>query len=267
MKRFLDIYKAIAKRTLMFFFQYRIGALSWLVGKILEPLIFMVIWRVTAQSKGWTTTQYSPNDFVCYYIILMIISHITFTYLIWDFGSEIISGKFSRKLLLPLHPIHYDLAENFGYKVFSLPVICLSAVLLGYLFKAQFEINYLRLAYFIPALIQAFFLRFLIEWTVALSAFWLKNIRAVNQIYYLLLIFFSGRVAPLDLFPASIRTLARLLPFRFMVSFPVEIILGKIPPNEIWLGFLLQLVWLVSAWTIYKVVWILGVRKYTAVGI
>ena len=40
--------------------------------------------------------------------------------------------------------------------------------------------------------------------------------------------------------PATVRWLAALLPFRWMVSFPVELLLGRLSPRETLIGFAAQ---------------------------
>ena len=73
---------------------------------------------------------------------------------------------------------------------------------------------------FIPALLLAFLVRFLLEWTLALAAFWTTRVSAINQIYFVLMLFLSGQIAPLTLFPHWIQIVAAILPFRWMIGFP-----------------------------------------------
>ena len=63
-----------------------------------------------------------------------------------------------------------------------------------------------------PALALAFAVRFLIEWTLALAAFWITRVMAVNQIYFVAMLFLSGQAAPLALLPAPVQALASCCP-------------------------------------------------------
>ncbi len=267
MKKYLIIYKNIAKQTLLYQLQYRVTFFSWLVGKILEPLIFMVVWLSVVRSNGGTVNNLTYNYFIKFYLILMVVSQFTFTYLIWYFGIQIQNGSFSNKLLLPLHPIHYDIAENIGYKVYSLPVIIISAVIISFLFKIHINTSLIELIIFFPILVLSFLLRFFTEWTIALCSFWFVNTIAINQIYYLLLLFFSGRVAPIKMFPNAMQNFIKFLPFRFMISFPVEVLISDLNYKELILFTIVQLSWIFIIIILLIIIWKISIKKYTAVGL
>jgi ABC-2 type transport system permease protein len=119
---------------------------------------------------------------------------------------------------------------------------------------------------FIPALLLAFLVRFLLEWTLAQAAFWTTRVSAINQTYFVLLLFLSGQIAPLSLMPHPVRILAEILPFRGMVGFPVELLLGRLTLSEAWTGLAIQAAWVVVGLVLVRVVWRAGVRVYSAVG-
>ena len=119
---------------------------------------------------------------------------------------------------------------------------------------------------FVPALLLAFLLRFLLEWTLALVAFWTTRVGAVNQTYFVLILFLSGQIAPLSLFPVPIQVAADILPFRWMIGFPVELILGRLSVVDAATGLLAQAVWILLAGLLLRTVWRAGVRVYSAVG-
>lgn len=268
MNRYLHIYKAIIKQTVLNFYQYRFATYSWLVGKILEPLVFLIIWKTIAETSNGDINGLKTNYFIIYYLVLMVVGQFTFTFLIWDFGPQIISGDFSNKLILPMHPIHYDLAENIGYKIFSMPVILTAAILLYINFKVTLVTSAVKVIIFLPILILSFILRFLSEWTVALSAFWFVQSKAITEFYYVALLFFSGRVAPLEVFPAFVKNIAQYLPFRFMISYPIEIILNKnIDLFFVVKNTFIQILWICIALIVLSKVYKSGIKKYTAVGI
>jgi ABC-2 type transport system permease protein len=80
------------------------------------------------------------------------------------------------------------------------------------------------------------------------------------------MLFLSGQIAPLTLFPSSIQTVAALLPFRWTIGFPVELLLGRLSPVEALMGLGAQAVWLVVSFVLVRIVWRAGVRIYSAVG-
>lgn len=117
-----------------------------------------------------------------------------------------------------------------------------------------------------PVILLAFALRFVVEWTLSLVAFWTTRVGAVNQMYSLAVIFLSGQMAPLSLFPSPVQTLATVLPYRWMVSFPVELILGRVGQSDLAFGLAMQAAWLALSLIVMTVVWRIAVRRYSAVG-
>jgi ABC-2 type transport system permease protein len=91
-------------------------------------------------------------------------------------------------------------------------------------------------------------------------------VSAINQSYTLALLFLSGQVAPLPLLPVPLALAATVLPFRRMVAFPVELLLGRMSPIDTLWGFAAQLTWLGIAWGMLGPVWRAGLRRYAAVG-
>lgn len=98
-----------------------------------------------------------------------------------------------------------------------------------------------------PALALAFALRFLLEWTLALAAFWTTRVSAFNQLYFVALLFLSGQIAPLSLLAPPLQTAAAILPFCWMVSFPVELLRGNLTPAATVIGLGALVLWLVLA--------------------
>jgi len=152
-------------------------------------------------------------------------------------------GILARRLLRPLHPFWVDLMDNLAYKAFIMVVLIPTVIVLMIFFRPNFQTTAVDVLAFLPALVLAFILRFCLEWGLAMSAFWTTRTNAINQVYFVVFLFFSGRLAPLELLPGPIQLLASLLPFRWMLSFPLEVLLGGLTAQEIALGYAVQLGW------------------------
>jgi ABC-2 type transport system permease protein len=63
-----------------------------------------------------------------------------------------------------------------------------------------------------------------------------------------------------------VRTVATVLPFRWLVSFPVELMLGRVSPSEALAGLGLQLFWSMAIFALFSRLWKEGVKRYSAVG-
>lgn len=266
MSAFYSIYKGYFRTALVVQFQYRVAMLIWLLGGIIEPLMYLVVWRTIAQQQGGSVGGFAVNDFVVYYIAMMLVNHGTFSWIMWEYDFRIRSGQFSAVLLKPIHPIHSDIADNIGYKFLTLTVLGPTALLLAWFFNASWQPEARALVTFVPVLILAFLMRFFWEWSLAMLAFWTTRIDAINQAYFVIVLFFSGRLAPLDLFPPYVQTAANFLPFRWILAFPVELLLGRLTQRELLIGLGAQLFWLIGGYLFLQLIYRAGIRRYAAFG-
>lgn len=254
------------KTSLAINLQYRAANLIWLIGAVLEPVIYLVVWDTVAQVQGGSVGGFTSSDFAAYFLALMVVDRLTFTWIMWEYEFMIREGILARRLVRPLHPFWVDLMDNLAYKAFIMVVLIPTVLLLILFFRPGFATTPLDVLAFLPALLLAFALRFCLEWGLAMSAFWTTRINAINQVYFVVFLFFSGRLAPLELLPDFARVLAGLLPFRWMLSFPLEILLGRLGPQEIGIGYAVQLGWLAVAVVGMLAAWRAGVKQFSAVG-
>ncbi len=248
-------------------FQYRVAMLIWLIGGLVEPVVYLVVWTTIAREQGGSVGSYTVGGFAAYYILLLLVDRLTFTWIMHSYESYIKDGTLSTLLLRPVHPIHKDIAENVAYKVITAVIFVPAVILLVVIFRPDFSgATWLTALAFLPALLLAGVLRFVTGWTLALAAFWTTRTAALNNIYFVALIFFSGRLAPLELFPRWVLWIADSLPFRWMIAFPIELGLGRLGTRELLVGFGVQMVWAVGCLALMQFVWRRGVRQFSSVG-
>ena len=261
-----EIYAAQLRTSLAVQFQYRMSLAIWMIGRVIQPLVALVVWTTVARARGGDVSGYSEGDFAAYFIIQMIVTQATFSWIMWEYDYIIRSGQFSFRLLRPIHPIHADVADNLAYKVLTLVILIPAAFFLAWLFPPTLHWQWWNIVAGLLATVIAFIMRFTLEWMLAMTALWTNRVSAVNQTYDVILIFFSGYFAPLAVMPQLVQTLANFLPFRWLIAFPIELTLGRLTPTETLIGFGAQLFWLVIVQASLRFVWRAGVKQYSAVG-
>ncbi len=266
MKRLWHIYRVLLRTSLLRQLQYRAALALWTLDMVLNPIISLVVWSTVATANGGSLDSYTPGAFAAYFIVLLLVNHLTDNWVYYEFQARVREGLLSSMLLRPLHPIHADLAANLTNKFLTLLVILPAMVAMTLLFQPGAHITLWTTLAFFPALIMAIAVRFLVEWALGLAAFWTTQMSAVIQVYYILLFFLSGQMAPLALFPAPVQWLAWCLPFQWMVAFPVQLVLGQLSANAILPGFAMQFAWLWLSLGIMLLLWGRGLRRYSAVG-
>jgi ABC-2 type transport system permease protein len=244
---------------------YRGAVAIWVLTSIIQPLVFIVVWRTVAGSGS--TGGYTAAQFVAYFLVMMVVDHLTFIWHMWEFEYRIRMGSFSPLLLRPVHPVHHDVCENLSYKLVGLVGILPAAVLLAVLFEADLSGTSLAsVAAFVPAVLLAMVLRFVVEWCVALSAFWLTKVSALNAVFFSLFTFLGGQFAPLEVLPGWMQTVAAWTPFPWTLAFPVEVLLGRRTGSDLLVGYAAQLAWALVAVLALRLLWSRATRRYSAVG-
>lgn len=263
---FLDFYRQRFKVDLAAQVAYRGATFIWLFGMIVQPLVSLVVWTTVANSQGGSAGGYTAGEYATYFIAVMVVYQLTFMWHMGEIELRVRTGMYSAILLRPMHPIHEDLVANLAFKAFTLVPLIPISILLSVLFHAQLETRAIDIVAFIPALLLALGIRYMIEWAMGLVAFWVTHATAIHQLWGSAAFFLAGQMAPLSLFPKSIQIVATVLPFRWVLSFPVEVILGRLSGREILTGLGVQLVWLAIAIVLVHTLWTSAASRYSAVG-
>lgn len=269
---FWDLYRAQLKIGIALMFQYRFAVLIWGVWGFVGPLISLAVWTAATQARGGAVVNtqngatFDRADFAAYFLVFMVFSHLTMSWDAFEFGYRVRSGSLSAGLLKPVHPIHGDACQNISFKIVTGGMILPAWIALFFILHPTPPHSVWSLLLSIPALILAGVMRYILQYALAATAFWTTRVDAVNQLYFTLDSFLAGRLAPLTLLPGALGTVAYFSPFRAMGAFPVELALGRVPPEQILPGFALQVFWLAGAVVTLRLVWSAGIRQYSAVG-
>lgn len=243
---------------------YRGRMVLWVVSGFF-PLLLMAVWlTVVAQSgppEGWTA-----GDFISYYAAATLIWHVSGQHVVWKWDEDMRSGDLSTKLVLPVHPFWQYAADDLGER------LVLGAVLVPLLVVAalsvpglDYALGPLEVLYVVVAIVLAWVLSVVCASTIALLGFWSTQTTNLWMLWWGVGSFASGWVAPLELMPSWLRDLAVVLPFRYTLGFPAEIMAGRIDGGEVALGFAVGALWTLGFAVIYAISWPVGVRRYQAV--
>ena len=262
----LRLYGQQFKTTFASMVQYRASLFIWMIAQVLEPLVYLIVWSTVSNGSGGSVGGYTAQGFAGYYLALMLVNQVTYTWVMYEYEYRVRQGGLSFALLKPVHPIHSDISDNLSSKLVTMPILLVVAGVLAVIFRPTAALSLWAVLAFIPALILAFLVRFLLEWTLALAAFWTTRVNAINQVYFILMLFLAGQIAPLTLFPHWIQILADILPFQWMLGFPVELVLGRLTQLQALEGLAAQVAWVILSLVLVRLVWRAGVRVYSAVG-
>lgn len=271
MRYWYEVYRANLRVAMATMFQYRFVVLIWAVWGFVGPLISLAVWSAVSAARGGTVTNgatsYGRADFASYFLVFMVFGHLTMSWEAFGFFSfRVRNGDLSPMLLRPIHPLHADAASNVSFKIVTSTMLFPIWIALWIMLKPTPPHSALDVLMAVPAVFMAGVLRYIMQYALAILAFWTTRLDAINQLYFTLDSFLAGRIAPLALMPGILGAVAVYSPFRSMGAFPVELALGRVPPEQILPGFALQLGWIVVAICLFNVLWRAGIKQYSAVG-
>jgi ABC-2 type transport system permease protein len=242
--------------------EYRAELVLWALSGIL-PFILMGVWTEAAQNGGFGL---SSLEFIRYFLAAFIVRQFNVVWVIWEFEKEVVEGRLSPKLLQPLDPGWHHFITHISERFARLPFIGVMIVVFFLLYPQAFWVPSLgSIAVTVPMVAIAFALRFLIQYTFALFAFWTERASAIEQFWFLLYLFLSGLVAPLEVFPKIVRDIILWTPFPCMVHFPSALLVG-LPTVSIFQGISVMLGWGVVFWFWNRWLWREGLKRYSGMG-
>lgn len=255
---------ALIQSTWASWMQYRSFFFVLAFGWMVPPLVALFAW-LAAAGEG-DLAGMNRGAFVAYYLALVLANQLTYAQTNWTLGDVIREGGLNAWLVRPLPALYQVLASEVAGKVVYMVFVIPVAGLLALALRPELHATAAQVALSLLSLLLAWALRFLWGCWLALLAFWSTRADALLAIQDSLVFLLSGIAAPVMLLPGVLQAAARVLPFRYMVGFPVEILVQNPAPGEIVFGFALQAGWLALAAALTALVWRAGLRRYAAVG-
>ncbi len=247
--------------------QYRANLIMYLLYWLVSPIIYLAVWTSIANSKG-SVNGLTANDFVTYYMTLLIVDQITSNIVIHTFAYKVQDGTLSPELVRPIHPMLTNaLVNNVAFKVLNIIGFIPVWIILFFLYKPDFShVTLHGILLGIPAMILGFIVGFLLSAAITSLAFWTTRVYSIHEFYFALSQLFSGQFVPLVLMPKIVQVVAQYLPYQLQIYFPIELILGKLSGPQIVQGYIVGSIWLVVAIVVFNWVWRNGIKRYSAVG-
>lgn len=246
---------------------YREQLLVWIIADIIKIVGLCFVWVASSSLNDNVSQAYV----VSYYLLIMLVSKFTTDYTM-EFGvRDIIQGRFSNLLIKPYNYLIEYLGTNIGGNILRV-IIFVPGFVLGVYFANKYglwivDFNPYNIFLAMIAICIGFFLNFLLGSTIALIAIYIKEMDAIRTFYYNIASLLSGEFIPIVFLPMWGAFVLHILPFRYTLSFPVEIILGNLNHYELTTGFVTSVIWIGVMFLIYKLVYSISKKKYEAEGI
>lgn len=245
---------------------YRGEMLLFMVTLVVTPTVSLLVWRAALASGA--DFPVDAEYLTTYFVLLCLVIMLTSSWISPFLAEMIRMGELSAWLIRPgsvhLNGLANNLSEKATKLVFLLPMV----VLLWWIFRdsVQLPSDPARWSLFCVSVVLAAILTYCVDVLVAGFAFWIDDVSGLDRARVLLTSVLSGQVVPLALMPDWAGGFIEIQPFRFMVSFPLELLVGDLDASAVALGLLAQVGYVAVTMVCLRVLWRRGLRLYSAVG-
>jgi len=232
-------------------------------------LIQCFLWTAIFRSSDNTIIYgYTYPEMLCYSIIAGLVVKITATGFEREIAEDIKNGGLSKFIVQPMSYFYYRICCFCGRKLPQILVLFAVSVAALLLCNARLglDIELSRVLLFLPFVTLATILNFLIYYSISSLAFVMTEVWGLFAAVGQGILILSGGIFPLDIFGDKILTILSILPFKYLVFYPANIINGRLTMQEILFGALVQCAWIIVMICISGISWRWGMKKYVAVG-
>ena len=243
---------------------YRAEFLVWILTTNM-PLVMLAIWRAVAADGP--IGRFDQRAFTTYYLGILAVRLLTSNWVVWQLSMEIRDGTLSAKLLRPIHPIFALAADHLSAIPMRALVISPAVAILATVgWDRLLQHDGVLVLVFLASLLGAWLLIFFTMILMGALAFFVESALGIFELWLGVHAILSGYLVPLEALPRWARSAADVLPFRFMLGFPVETLVGLLPRAGALHALGAQWAY-VAIFGLFAVgVWRLGVRHFSAYG-
>ncbi len=246
---------------------YRLNFVMWRFRVVLQLLTMFFLWQALIPPDG-SLFGYTQSQMLTYILGTSLLTSIVLATRTAEIGDQINNGTLSNFLIRPISYMKYWFARDLGDKAMNLSFSLVEVSILVAIFRPplflQTDPLYLGFA-FIAALISMT-MYFFFNYLLGLFGFWSNEIWGPRFIFWIIINFFAGSLFPLDILPGQVFEVLKLLPFTYLLYFPLKIYLGSLGVSTILEGLFVSLIWTGILFLTVKIVWSKGLKLYGAEG-
>jgi ABC-2 type transport system permease protein len=268
LRKYLRIYRVSLTERLI----YRGDFFLSTILRFLPMVTTILLWQaIYAGAEEKTIADFTLRQMVAY-LLLVHISRMfsSMPGLAYGIARDIREGTIKKYLLQPLDMQCYLLAYRAAHKT---AYIATTSIPYGILFLICYD--YFRelaspspelVAAYIGSLFLAFVIGYFFELCMGMIGFWFLEISSLMYVINTVNFFVSGQMFPLDLLPDWLAVPLKAMPFQYLAYFPAAVLVGKVQGAAIWEGLLAELAWAVVFVVLARILFRLGLRRYSAFG-
>lgn len=263
----MNKYILIISNSIQEFFVYRLNFILWRVRVIISILITYFLWQTIYTGRS-NVFGYDQAQMLTYIIMITFLNGVVLSTQTFRIADEINTGTLSNFLIRPLNYFGYVASRDIADKTLNTFFSILEIFLLIFLLKPPLflQTSIFWLVLFLATSFLSAVLFFEIGSLLSLIGFWSRETWAPRFLFFILVTFLAGTYFPLDIFPKTIYNFLELLPFTYLIFFPLKVYLGNMEIFYLWRGLSIMLLWIVLIFVILNFVWRKGLKMYRSEG-
>ena len=241
--------------------EYRVEIALWAISGII-PFFMLNIWTSNNLNQEINISNVMLSR---YFLCAFFVRQFSVVWVVFSFEEDSLMGKISPYLIQPLNPFFRYFAQHLAEQITRFPFAIIIAIL--FLIFNPESIWIPNLGILILAIIStflSFIIQFLMQSIVACLCFWTEKASSIEKLLFIPTLFLSGLLAPVVSFPDSVKSWIYFTPFPYLIDFPANLLSGN--ETNISRGLVMQILWILLFFPIFKKIWSSGTKKYTAMG-
>lgn len=235
------------------------------ITSVIRLVMLYAFWQAVYENRT-TIVDISLEQMLTYSVLAVLLS----SYIAGagtQLAAGVLNGDVAIELMRPYDYINKLISLDLGSKLTSiiretLPMLVVALLFIGIQAPHSWEHALL----FLFSALTGILIGAQIDLVVGLLSFWTINISGLRILRASFLLFFSGTLVPITLFPQWLQIVCTYMPFPSMVFVPVSIYTGQIQGADIYPAIGLQLLWLLVCWMVSRLFWLLAKRRITIFG-
>jgi ABC-2 type transport system permease protein len=244
---------------------YRFNSVSMIFAEGISMTVIFYLWFSISRS-GNTIGGYSFKSIIIYFIFTKFISIIiTSTDTGRTVGDYIRNGFLNQYLVKPINFMFEIFCYNLGQATFSLFInLFLFLLVFSFIGFNSLNLSVLSVLVFFIFLLLGMAINYFTFFIVGAMTFYMDFVMGLNFTVYMIVLFVSGGILPLNLISGKIFYFLNLLPFKFIYFVPISYISGKY--SVTFYDFAYAILWAVILYLLAKKIYNNGLKKYETFG-
>lgn len=243
-------------------FVYRSSVFFSIIGSTIWIFISIYLWIYVYHNE-----PQKVEYMITYVILSNIISMFYSNTISSEIGQKVIDGSFALDLIKPANFILLNYSKMLGEMCATiclkgLPIVVIFCPLIVKNLKLS-SWNNLLLAFVV--VILGHLLNTIFYSLIGFSAFIITEIWPLNRLMNDTIRFISGAIIPISFFPHKIYSIIRIMPFHYLYSFPLQLILNK-EYNNLELDLAILVAWVIGSGILLLFVYRKAITKCTVQG-